>query len=63
MGAMVAAKLAAMAPQRVASLSMLSATGGGWQAFPQSWRVLRLGIQARLGGWLSWWGGVGCGWG
>ena len=32
MGAMVATKLAAAAPHRVASLTLISATGGGWAA-------------------------------
>lgn len=49
MGAMVACKLAAAAPQRLASLSVLSATGGGWQAVPKSWSALWLGIKVRRG--------------
>lgn len=46
MGAMIALKLAAAAPQRVASLSVLSATGGGWQAVPKTWSSLWLGVKA-----------------
>ena len=45
MGAMIACKLAAAAPQRLQSLSVLSATGGGWQAVPKSWSALWLGIK------------------
>jgi pimeloyl-ACP methyl ester carboxylesterase len=45
MGGMIACKLAAAAPQRLQSLSILSATGGGWQAVPKSWSALWLGIK------------------
>ena len=48
MGGMIGMKLAAAAPQRVESLSILSATGGGWQAVPKSLKALWLGI--RVGG-------------
>ena len=40
MGAMVATKLAAIAPHRVASLTLISATGGGWDAIPLRPRAL-----------------------
>ncbi|TVU44470.1 hypothetical protein EJB05_03913, partial [Eragrostis curvula] len=44
MGSMVAAKLAAAAPSRVASLALLGATGGGYQCVPNllDWRTLSL---------------------
>ena len=45
MGAMISCKLAARAPSRVASLALLSATAGGWQALPQSARALWLGLK------------------
>ena len=45
MGAMVALKLAALAPQRVASLVLVSATAGGWQALPKSWACLKIAVQ------------------
>ena len=45
MGAMISCKLAARAPSRVASLALLSATCGGWQAVPQSLRALWLGLK------------------
>ncbi|KAJ8621856.1 hypothetical protein MRB53_030385 [Persea americana] len=35
MGAMIACKLAAMAPDRISSLALLNATGGGFQCFPK----------------------------
>ncbi|XP_038685511.1 putative aminoacrylate hydrolase RutD [Tripterygium wilfordii] len=35
MGAMIACKLAAMAPDRVLSLALLNVTGGGFQCFPK----------------------------
>ncbi len=41
MGGMISMKLAVMAPERVASLSVISATGGGWQSLPFSWRATR----------------------
>jgi hypothetical protein len=34
-GAMIACKLAAMAPQRLCSLALLNVTGGGFQCFPK----------------------------
>jgi pimeloyl-ACP methyl ester carboxylesterase len=46
MGGMVAAKFCALWPQRACSLSIISATRGGWDTLPRSWRawkyVLRL---------------------
>lgn len=41
MGGMIAMKLAVVAPERVASLSIISATGGGWQSLPFSWRATK----------------------
>lgn len=35
MGSMIASKLAAMAPERVASLALLNTTGGGYQCIPK----------------------------
>nr|BAE98467.1 hypothetical protein [Arabidopsis thaliana] len=35
MGAMIACKLAAMAPERVLSLALLNVTGGGFECFPK----------------------------
>ncbi|KAI0518911.1 hypothetical protein KFK09_006348 [Dendrobium nobile] len=35
MGAMIACKLAAMAPERLLSLALLNATGGGFECFPK----------------------------
>ncbi|XP_020576143.1 uncharacterized protein LOC110021820 [Phalaenopsis equestris] len=35
MGAMIACKLAAMAPERLLSLALLNATGGGYECFPK----------------------------
>ncbi|KAG6511190.1 hypothetical protein ZIOFF_029245 [Zingiber officinale] len=35
MGAMIACKLAAMAPERICSLALLSVTGGGYECFPK----------------------------
>jgi pimeloyl-ACP methyl ester carboxylesterase len=32
---MIASKLAAMAPERVASLALLNTTGGGYQCIPK----------------------------
>ena len=41
MGGMAAMKLAAMVPARVASLSVISSSGGGWQSVPSTWRAIR----------------------
>ena len=45
MGGMIATRLAALAPHRVASLTLVSATAGGTQAIPRSWRALKYGLQ------------------
>jgi len=34
-GAMIACKLAAIAPDRLLSLALLNATGGGYECFPK----------------------------
>lgn len=34
-GAMIACKLAAMSPERICSLALLSVTGGGYECFPK----------------------------
>jgi len=44
---MVATRLAVLAPERVASLTLVCATAGGWQSLPCSWRVAKYGLQAR----------------
>ncbi|MCO5578308.1 hypothetical protein L7F22_049959 [Adiantum nelumboides] len=45
LGAMIACKLAAMFPDRVASLALLSATGGGYQCIP---KVLKRAFHTRI---------------
>ncbi|KAL0922223.1 hypothetical protein M5K25_006193 [Dendrobium thyrsiflorum] len=40
MGAMIACKLAAMAPERLLSLALLNATGGGFECFPKVGRQI-----------------------
>ncbi len=42
MGGMIACKLAATAPDRVASLTLLGVTGGGTQIIPLSWSALKI---------------------
>ena len=44
MGAMVACKLAARAPELVVSLTLISVTGGGWQSVPRSFKALKLAV-------------------
>jgi pimeloyl-ACP methyl ester carboxylesterase len=45
MGIMIAAKLASASPSRVASLTLISAAGGGWHCLPASWKALKYGWQ------------------
>ncbi len=45
MGGMVACKLAAQAPHRICSLTVISSTGGHWQAIPKSWRTVKYCLQ------------------
>ncbi|XP_052144094.1 uncharacterized protein LOC127763432 isoform X1 [Oryza glaberrima] len=43
MGSMIASKLAAIAPERVASLALLNTTGGGYQCIPKiDWQTISL---------------------
>ncbi|XP_062223471.1 uncharacterized protein LOC133922247 [Phragmites australis] len=43
MGSMIASKLAAIAPDRIASLALLSTTGGGYQCIPKvDWHTISL---------------------
>ena len=41
MGGMAAMKLAAAQPRRIVSLTIISSTGGGWEAIPSTWRAIR----------------------
>jgi pimeloyl-ACP methyl ester carboxylesterase len=47
MGGMIATKLAALAPYRVSSLTLMSVTGGGTEVLPRTWKgwkyVLKVG--------------------
>ena len=47
MGGMVATRLAALAPERLASLTLISVTSGGLQIIPRSWRALKYALQVR----------------
>ncbi|PWZ32442.1 Dihydrolipoyllysine-residue acetyltransferase component of acetoin cleaving system [Zea mays] len=49
MGAMIACKLAAMAPHRLCSLALLNVTGGGFQCFPKVLPELIWQLQRILG--------------
>lgn len=59
MGAMIAAKMAVLAPHRVESLLLISPTGGGFESLPRSMACLRICIQvaftrsARKRAWLD----------
>lgn len=44
MGAMIACKLAARAPELIVSLTLISVTGGGWQSVPRSFKALKLAV-------------------
>ncbi len=48
MGGMIATRLAALAPERLASLTLISVTSGGFQIIPRSWRALKYALQVRL---------------
>ncbi|GLI63481.1 hypothetical protein VaNZ11_006458 [Volvox africanus] len=45
MGAMIAARLSLLAPERVASLTLISTTGGGMEAIPLNVRALLAGLK------------------
>jgi pimeloyl-ACP methyl ester carboxylesterase len=47
---MIATRLAALAPERVTTLTLISTTAGGTQSIPRSWRALKYALQlARAG--------------
>ena len=48
MGAMIALKLAAAHPERIDSLTLVSATCGHFESIPRSWRALWYSLQVRL---------------
>ena len=47
MGGMAAMKLAAAQPSRITSLTVISSTGGGWEAIPSTWRAIRYAWMVR----------------
>ncbi|URE14254.1 hydrolase, alpha beta fold family domain containing protein [Musa troglodytarum] len=51
MGAMIACKLAAMAPDRICSLALLNVTGGGFECFPKDYvkAISSSGMQSNYG--------------
>ena len=56
LGGMIATRLAVLAPERVASLTLVCATAGGWQSPPCSWRVAKYGLQVcRQSCWVGGW--------
>ncbi|GFH12502.1 alpha/beta-hydrolase [Haematococcus lacustris] len=48
MGGMIATKLAAAAPHRVSSLSILSVTGGGMEILPRCWRGWKYALKGLM---------------
>lgn len=42
---MIAAKLAALAPNRVSSLTMISAVKGGWKGVPLNYKAMKYGLR------------------
>ena len=47
MGAMIATRLAALAPGKLASLTLISTTSGGFQIIPRSWRAVKYALQVQ----------------
>lgn len=45
MGAMVATQLASMHPDRLLSLTLISATAGRWQSIPTNWAAIKYAWQ------------------
>lgn len=45
MGGMIATMLAAQHPQRVHTLTLISATAGRWQSLPTSWAAIKYAWQ------------------
>jgi pimeloyl-ACP methyl ester carboxylesterase len=52
MGGMIATKLAALAPFRVSSLTIMSVTGGGTEVLPRTWKGWKYVFKVGEG----WWG-------
>ena len=59
MGGMVALRMASTLPQRVRSMTCISVTRGGWEAYPRTWKCIKCvcggggGLAGRGGGWAA----------